>query len=433
MDIRQATFPRQDLVESLLARRMDGRAKVITGLRRAGKSHLLFHLLAPRLREALPEEIEVISLNFDDEEEVDSALGGGSSSLRTKDGLVSAGAFLAFLRKKTEGGGRVLFLLDEIQELERFPNLLISILSKGSDAYVTGSNARFLSRDIATEFRGRGEAFFVPPLSLKETMDGLALPFEEALSLYLSYGGLPYAALLSSPEEKEAYLQSLFRETYVRDLLERNAIRREDSFRRLLSVATSSVGSCLSPSRIEKTFRSELHSPYSRETIGRHLRLMEDAFLIEEATRVDLRGRKAISSSSKYYFGDLGILNAALQGKRLGFGRALENLVYLAFRKRGWTVHVGNIALSKERQGDSRYAEVDFLLEKPGRRAYAQLFAGIPGEKDEERELRPLLHVPDSFPKAFLSMDPRAPSYDDHGILHLSLRDFLLEGDRLGF
>ena len=414
MEIRRDRY-----LNLLISKKHNGLIKVITGMRRCGKSYLLFKLFKGHLLSEKIGEDHIIEIAFDAFE---------NKQYRDPNKLYP------YLKGQISDQGMYYVLLDEVQLLDDFEAILNSLTRMNNvDVYVTGSNARFLSRDIATEFRGRGEAFFVPPLSLKETMDGLALPFEEALSLYLSYGGLPYAALLSSPEEKEAYLQSLFRETYVRNLLERNAIRREDSFRRLLSVAASSVGSCLSPSRIEKTFRSELHSPYSRETIGRHLRLMEDAFLIQEATRVDLRGRKAISSSSKYYFGDLGILNAALQGKRLGFGHAMENLVYLALRKRGWTVHVGNIALSKERQGDPRYAEVDFLLEKPGRRAYAQLFAGIPGEKDEERELRPLLHVPDSFPKAFLSMDPRAPSYDDHGILHLSLRDFLLEGDGLGF
>lgn len=422
-------FPRERYVEALLRKAGNGMAKVIVGLRRSGKSYLLFRLLPDALRDAFP-GIHVVPFSFEDGRDLDRLehyLPGRPLFLgQGRNRKVDGRKFRAYLDESLRGAERKALLLDEVQRLDSFADTLNGLLPrKDLDVYVTGSNARFLSSDIATEFRGRGDLLEIHPLSYLEIKEATGLSFGECYALYSRYGGLPYVQSLEEGE-KEEYLSRLLEETYLRDLVDRHRIKDEETLALLLRLLSSSLGSYQNPFRLEKVFRGSLSLDYGHERIARHIRYLKDAFLIEEAPRFDVKGNRLIGAGSKYYFEDLGLRNAVLSFQDGDEGRLMENAVYLELRSRGYRVDVGNLPF--ERRGEDRkvergYYEIDFRAAKGSWRHYVQCSL-YPGER-EGQEMRPLLLAPGGFGRTIVTYGERLPYYDKDGVLHLSLRSFL--------
>ena len=428
-------FPRERYVDALLGKSGNGMAKVIVGLRRSGKSYLLFRLLPDALAEAFP-GIRIVPFSFEDGKDLDRLdrflperplfLGQGRS--RKVDGK----KFRAYLEDALRGEGRVALLLDEVQRLDSFADTLNGFLPrKDVDVYVTGSNARFLSSDIATEFRGRGDIVELRPLTFLEIKEATGLSFGECYALYSRYGGLPYVQSLP-PGEKEEYLARLLQETYLRDLVDRHRIKDEEAPAILLRLLASSMGSYQNPFRLERAFRGNLSLGYAHERIARHIRYLKDAFLIEEAPRFDVKGNRIIAAGSKFYFEDLGLRNAVLSFQDGDEGRLMENAVYLELRARGYRVEVGNVPFERrgeEGRVEKGYYEIDFRAGKGSWRHYVQC-SYYPGDRMGQ-EMRPLLLAPGGFGRTIISYGEQLPHYDRDGVLHLSLRSFLEDPESL--
>ena len=412
-------FPRERYVDALLGKSWNGMAKVIVGLRRSGKSYLLFRLLPDALAEAFP-GIRIVPFSFEDGKDLDRLdrflperplfLGQGRS--RKVDGK----KFRAYLEDALRGEGRVALLLDEVQRLDSFADTLNGLLPrKDVDVYVTGSNARFLSSDIATEFRGRGDIVELRPLTFLEIKEATGLSFGECYALYSRYGGLPYVQSLP-PGEKEEYLARLLQETYLRDLVDRHRIKDEEAPAILLWLLASSMGSYQNPFRLERAFRGNLSLGYAHERIARHIRYLKDAFLIEEAPRFDVKGNRIIAAGSKFYFEDLGLRNCYL-----GFSlprdihKLIENAVYLHLHTLYPKVFIGQ-------QGEK---EVDFVAFDGDSRVYVQATFQMGDEQTRKREFGNLLAIPDNYPKYVVSLDEWTSGSNYEGIHHLHLLDFL--------
>jgi len=405
---------RDHYLNELLIRRRNGMIKVVTGMRRSGKSYLLLKLFHKHLIvEGVPED-HILEVALDDLRQAE---------LRTPD------AMLQWIDRHVRDKKQYYLVLDEVQFLENFAEVLNSCLHIDNlDVYVTGSNSRFLSTDVITEFRGRGDEVHVFPLSFAEFSSGCDLPPEQALDEYMRYGGLPYLVSCENERQKEQYLEHLFHEVYIKDLMERNRIRYPAEMEELLKYYASSIGALSSTRKLSNTFQSAKGVQLSVNTIATYSKYLEDAFLVSRALRYDIKGRKYIDPPQKYYFEDLGIRNACLGFRQMEQNHLMENLIYNHLRIWGFSVDVGCVHARKN-DGDGKSSrqtlEVDFVANQGHRRYYIQSAYQIPDDAKREQETRPLRKIDDSFRKIVVMYATGRPYQNDDGILTIGLRDFL--------
>lgn len=412
MEIRRDRY-----LERLIAHKGNGRVKVVTGIRRCGKSYLLFQLFKRHLIETGVKPNHIIEIQLEDR---------SNKELRNPD------ACLAFIKKQIKDQKPYYLLIDEVQLMDEFEDVLNSCLHiENLDTYVTGSNSKFLSKDIITEFRGRGDEMYLRPLSFKEYRTIQPdKPFDDVWTEYMTFGGLPYCALLPSREEKADYLKRLFDEVFLRDIIERNRVQNDAQLESLLNVISSAVGSLTNPKKLEDTFTSSGTGKLSAVTIKQYLDYLCDAFMIEQAERYDIKGKRYISTPYKYYFTDTGLRNARLNFRQLEETHLMENVMYNELCLRGYSVDVGVVEIN-ERQEDGKYVrkqiEVDFVCNKADERVYVQSAFSIPTTEKRQQEERPLVNVGDGFRKVVVTKDNVIRHNDENGILIMSLQEFLMD------
>ena len=412
MEIRRDRY-----LERLIAHKGNGRVKIVTGIRRCGKSYLLFQLFKRHLIETGVKPNHIIEIQLEDR---------SNKELRNPD------ACLAFIKKQIKDQKPYYLLIDEVQLMDEFEDVLNSCLHiQNLDTYVTGSNSKFLSKDIITEFRGRGDEMYLRPLSFKEFRTIQPdKPFDEVWAEYMTFGGLPYCALLPTREEKADYLKHLFDEVFIRDIIERNKIQNDAQLESLLNIISSAVGSLTNPKKLEDTFTSSGTGKLSAYTIKQYLDYLCDAFMIEQAERYDIKGKRYISTPYKYYFTDTGLRNARLNFRQLEETHLMENVMYNELCLRGYSVDVGVVEIL-ERQEDGKYVrkqiEVDFVCNKADERVYVQSAFSIPTTEKRLQEERPLVNVGDGFRKVVVTKDNVIRHNDENGILIMSLQEFLMD------
>lgn len=411
---------RDKYLNDLIVRMHNGLIKVITGLRRSGKSYLLFELFKSYLLENDISEDHIIEISLDQRK---------NKQYRDPDTI------LDFIEESIVDNDNYYIFLDEVQMLNDFEEVLNSLLHiKNADIYVTGSNSKFLSKDIITEFRGRGDEIHIYPLSFKEFMQVYDGDKYEGLSEYMVYGGLPLVATMKSDEQKVKYLENLFEETYLKDIKERYKIEKLQEMDDLIKVLASSVGSLSNPSKIADTFKSSLKSDISMNTIKSYITYLKECFLINEANRYDVKGRKYIGTPLKYYFEDIGLRNAKLEFRQIEETHLMENIVYNELRARGFQVDVGMVE-TKEKNKDGNFEkkrlEVDFIANKGSHKYYIQSAYILATEKKIKQEKNSLLNINDSFKKIIIVKDVIKPQRDENGIVSISLYDFLLDENSL--
>ena len=391
--------------------------KIITGLRRSGKSYLLFTLFWQYLKEQGIDDSQIIKLDLEN-----------IYNERYRKPL----PLLEYIGQRVTDTREYFILIDEIQLLDRFEEVLNTLLKNPQlDVYVTGSNARFLSKDVVTTFRGRGDELRIHPLSFSEYMSVKPdAPFLEThLNEYVLLGGLPQTVTMPTEQQKKSYLQQLFSNTYLIDIKERYSIRNDDDLEELIDVMASSIGSLTNPQKIANTFRSEKRSTITRDTVKTYLDYMQDAFLIERAVRYDIKGRKYIDTPAKYYFEDLGLRNVRLNFRQTEHTHLMENLIYNELRMRGYSVDVGQVTQNtKNANGKSerKQLEVDFVCNRGQDRIYIQSAYALPSEEKTKQELRSLEQIKDSFLKVVIVGGMQPTFRNDDGILILNIFDFLL-------
>ena len=416
-----AIIKRDMYLERLITHKGNKRIKIVTGMRRCGKSYLLFNLFKNHLIEDGVKPSHIIEIQLED---------------RINKELRDPDTCLAFIKKQIKDEKPYYLLIDEVQLMSEFEDVLNSCLHiQNLDTYVTGSNSRFLSKDIITEFRGRGDEMYLRPLSYMEYKTTYPdRSFEEAWKEYITFGGLPYCALLSTREEKAEYLKRLFDEVFLRDIIERNKIKNDEQLESLLNVISSAVGSLTNPKKLEDTFVSSGAGKLSAYTIKQYLDHLCDAFMIEQAERYDIKGKRYISTPYKYYFTDTGLRNARLNFRQLEETHLMENVMYNELCLRGYSVDVGVVEIN-ERQTDGKYArkqiEVDFVCNKSDERVYVQSAFSIPTTEKRLQEERPLANVGDGFRKVVVTKDNVIRHNDENGILIMSLQEFLMDAGAL--
>ena len=394
----------------------NGLVKIVTGGRRCGKSFLLFNLFHRFLKEQGIQDDHIIELSLDDLR---------NSALRDPMKL------LDYIDHHTTNDGSVYYvILDEVQEVDRFVELLLSLMHQPNlEVYVSGSNSKFLSSDVVTEFRGREQDIRVLPLTFKEYSEASGQPLAQSWLDYYTYGGLPQILQLHGDREKQDYLHEIYELTYLKDIVEHNHLKNFEGLRRLVQVLASGIGSSVNASRISNTFKSKGEKTMGTTTIGAYLGYLQDAFLIEEAMRFDVKGRKYIGTESKYYFNDMGLRNAVLNFRQQEITYIMEIIIYNELRSRGYRVDVGVLdRWSTNGNGVSRRQrlEVDFVVNNGADRLYIQSAYRMPSLEKEEQERRPLLGIADSFRKMIIVGDPIKTSIDDNGIVTMNIFDFLL-------
>jgi hypothetical protein len=410
-------IPRELYLSRLKHREGNHLIKVVTGVRRCGKSYLLFKLFKKHLLSKGVPADHIIEIEFD--------------RLRNVH-LRKAEAVCKYIDARLKDGGMHYLLLDEVQFLENFEAVLNDYLHLDNvDIYVTGSNSRFLTTDVLTEFRGRGDEVHVFPLSFSEYLQGRGGTPERAWRDYLLYGGLPLTLSMESDEEKSSYLKSLFEETYIADITQRHRMKKHlEELRELLQVVASSVGSLTSAQRLSDTFRSESRVGISRITLGRYCRYFAEAFLVSKARRYDVKGRKYINGLNKFYFEDVGLRNALLNFRQFEETHLMENVIYNELRIRGYNVDVGVVDL-RHAETDHQKVEIDFVANLGSRRYYVQSAFAIPDEEKRAKEIRPFRNVGDSFKKIVVTGNNTPVWRDENGILTINVLDFLLNPDSL--
>ena len=404
-------IPRDSYLQKLIDRKGNGMVKVITGVRRCGKSYLLFELFRDHLLESGVSAGHIIGVQLDDR---------ANKALRDPD------ACDGFVRERVGADGPYYVLIDEVQLMDEFEDVLNGFLHiPGLDVYVTGSNSRFLSKDVITEFRGRGDEVRIHPLSFAEFFNVYEGDWDDAWNSYLTYGGMPYVALLSRERDKAEYLQRLFRETYLRDIVERNHVRHEAEMYDLASIVASGVGSLTNPDKLARTFASVKGATLSAPTIKRYLDCLEDAFLVGSAKRYDVRGKRYISTPIKYYFEDVGLRNALLNFRQQEPTHLQENVIYNELVARGYSVDVGIVDMTEA--GARKRTEIDFVANLGSARYYVQSAFALPDEAKRAQELRPFRAVNDSFKKIVVVGGSSAVTRDEQGFVTMGVKQFLLD------
>lgn len=417
-------------LDKLVKRKNNGLIKVITGIRRCGKSYLLNILFYRHLLECGVDEKHIIRFAFDSADDL-YLIGESLIELEKKKRKVDPEKFMAYIRSQTKGEGMYYLLLDEVQMLDCFEAVLNGYLRKENmDVYVTGSNARFLSKDIITEFAGRGDEIHMYPLSFSEFMSVYQGDRYEGLSEYMLYGGIPLVVLREGAGDKAAALDNLFHEIYIRDIYKRNRIKNPGELEDLLNILSSAIGSLTNPEKLKNTFRTVRKSRITANTIRKYLDYFEDSFLIGSAQRYDIKGRAYIETPEKYYFSDLGLRNARINFRQFEQTHAMENVIYNELCMRGYRVDVGVVPITekaKDGKTSRKQLEVDFVCNLGSARYYIQSAYSIPDEEKRMQEIRPFRKIDDSFKKIVITKDIVPAHYDEHGILTLNIYNFLLD------
>ena len=415
MEIRRDTY-----LNKLISKRHNGLIKVITGVRRCGKSYLLFDLFREYLRKSQIPDDHIIEMAFDAYE-----------NKKYRDPEI----FFPYLAERINDQDQYYVLLDEVQLLGDFESILNSLVRrKNVDVYVTGSNAKFLSKDIITEFRGRGDEVHMYPLTFAEFMSVYEGEKADGWRDYVLYGGIPLVLTFTTPDQKGDFLKSLLEETYISDIIGRNNVRNKAELEELLNILSSSIGSLTNPSKLSATFKSVKHTTISKVTIKRYIDYLEDAFLIDSAIRYDIKGKKYIDTPSKYYFTDLGLRNARLNYRQVEETHAMENIIFNELKVRGYNVDVGVVVMNETDPAGKKIRkqlEIDFVCNKGSKRYYIQSAFAMQDEKKMQQEQRSLVNTGDGFKKIIITKDAIAPLYNEQGVLVMSVFDFLLNPDSM--
>lgn len=407
-------------LQQLVDGKQNGLIKIVTGIRRCGKSFLLFKLFRQYLLDVGVDSDHIIQIALDDIE---------NANLREPLPLYKC------IKANMTDEELYYILLDEVQLVPRFEEVLNSLLRiDNADVYVTGSNSKFLSSDIITEFRGRGDEIHLYPLSLSEYCEGTGLSPAEAWKDYYTYGGLPHTLSLGTEKKKIDYLNNLFESVYLIDILERHRIKNKAEFEELVKIIASGIGAPTNPTKLENTFKSVKKINIDSVTISRYLGYMQDAFLIEKAERYDVKGKKHIGSLAKYYFTDIGLRNAILGLRQQEENHIMENIIYNELRRRGCKVDVGMVEqrfVDNDGKWQRKQLEVDFVVNEGNQRYYIQSALALPDEEKRKQEMGSLLRINDSFKKIIIVKDDIKPWRDENGILTMGLLDFLMNADSL--
>lgn len=406
---------RPEYLEKLKRKMHNGMIKVITGLRRCGKSYLLFNLFYQYLLESGVKDNKIIRIQLDD---------WANREYRDPDKLYT------YVKGRISDKSRYYILLDEVQLLKQFEDVLNGFLHiKNADIYVTGSNAKFLSKDIITEFRGRGDQIHLQPLSFSEFMTSFDGYEHDGWQQYITFGGLPKLLEMKTDQEKSEYLKSIFEETYIKDIVERNNVRNSTEMEELLDVIASSIGGLTNPKKLSDTFKSVKNVTIHPDTVKSYLDYFEDSFLISKTRRYDVRGKRYINSPMKYYFSDCGLRNARLGFRQIEETHLMENVIYNELCRRGYSVDVGcvdDIFTDENGKRTQKQLEIDFVCNLSSRRIYIQSAMSLPSLEKLIQEQRSLLKVNDSFQKVIIVKDGIS-HFNDEGVLILNLFDFLMK------
>lgn len=417
-------------LDKLIKRKHNGLIKVITGIRRCGKSYLLNTLFYQHLLSSGVPADHIIKFAFDSADDL-ALIGENLIKLQKKNKKVDPEKFMEYIRSVVTDDDMYYLLLDEVQLLDCFEAVLNGYLRKDNmDIFVTGSNAKFLSKDIITEFEGRGDAVHMYPLSFAEFMSVYSRDKYEGLSEYMLYGGIPLVALRDDPSDKAALLKNLFSEIYVRDISKRHRVRNIGELEDLLNIISSAIGSLTNPEKLRNTFKTVKKSQIATTTIRRYLEYFEDSYLLESAQRYDIKGKAYIETPKKYYFSDLGLRNARINFRQFEQTHAMENVIYNELRMRGYSVDVGVVTVTEkgaDGKSSRRQLEVDFVCNMGSSRYYIQSAYAIPDMEKREQEIRPFKKIDDSFKKIVITKDVVPAHYDDNGILTINIYDFLLD------
>lgn len=407
-------------LNKLISKKHNGLIKVITGLRRCGKSYLLFNLFKEHLCSEGVDKKHIIEIAFD-----------GIENRQFQDPYV----LMKYLKDQITSDGMYYILFDEVQLLGEFVFVLNSLIRmQNVDVYVTGSNARFLSKDVITEFRGRGDEIHMYPLSFAEFMSVYQGSKEDGWNEYMLYGGLPLIMRFEKPEEKISFLKTLFDETYISDIVGRHKIHNRAELEELLNILSSSIGSLTNPNKLSSIFKSVKHKTISNATIAKYIEYLCDAFLIDGAMRYDVKGKKYIDTPFKYYFTDMGLRNARLNFRQLEETHTMENIIFNELKIRDFNVDVGVVVVNgRDKDGSSirRHYEIDFVCNKGSKRYYIQSVYALADEAKMQQEQRPLMMTGDAFKKIIITKNAPAPYYNESGVLVMSIYDFMLNPNSL--
>lgn len=422
-------------LQELINRKHNSLIKVITGMRRCGKSYLLNIIFYDHLIKSGVSSDHIIRFAFDSADDLNK-IGEDLLSISENNKKVDPKKFIEYINKQLKDSEVYYLLLDEVQNLGGFESVLNGYLRKSNlDIYVTGSNAKFLSKDVITEFAGRGDEINMLPLSFAEFMTNFPGEKSEGLQEYMTYGGLPFVTLLSTPEQKIAYLKNLFEETYLTDIKKRYKLRKNNAeIDELLNILSSSIGSFTNPTKLSNTFQSLKNKSITRNTIEKYIEYIKDSFLIDEARQYDIKGKKYINSPRKYYFSDLGLRNARINFRQLEESHSMENIIFNELKLRGFNVDIGIVEQRiKDNKGNEqrKKIEIDFVANKGYNRYYIQSALAMPTLKKEQQEQRSLIKINDSFKKIIITGGFTPQHYNDNGILIINIYDFLLNPNSL--
>lgn len=411
---------RNKYLNVLLDNRHNGLVKIVTGIRRSGKSFLLFNIFKHRLMEEGVDQQHIIEMQFDD---------FANKKYR------APSYFYSYVKEQIKDGRMYYLILDEVQMLDDFEDVLNGLMHiENVDIYVTGSNARFLSKDVITEFRGRGFQIHVSPLTFAEIMSFYNGTKEDALEEYMRYGGLPPVVLQPNDEYRVNLLKSLLKETYIIDILERNKVRNTSELEELLAMLASGIGGLTNPQKLSNTFKTVKNVSINPATLKSYIEFFSDAFLIEQANRYDVKGKKYIGTPMKFYFSDLGLRNALLNFRQMEKTHQMENVIYNELRSRGYNVDVGVVPFSgKDAQGKSyrTQLEVDFVCNNASKRVYVQSALSLPTQDKIDQETNSLKRIDDGFQRVIIVGDHTIDSHDENGILFTNIYNFLLRKDSI--
>lgn len=409
-------------LNKLISKKHNGLIKVVTGIRRCGKSYLLFNLFKKHLLAEGVDTRHIIEIAFDSFE---------NKKFRDPEVLYP------YMKEQIQDEDMYYVLLDEVQLLDEFEAVLNSLIRmKNVNIYVTGGNAHFLSKDVITEFRGRGDEVHMYPLSFAEFMSVYSETKENGWREYVVYGGLPLVLNFKAPEEKITFLKALFEETYISDIVDRHKIRNRAELEELLNILSSAIGSLTNPTKLSATFKSMKQKSISAGTIKNYIDYLCDSFLIDSAMRYDIKGKKYIDTPIKYYFTDMGLRNARLNFRQLEETHAMENVIFNELKLRGFNVDVGVIEINSTNEKGNRVRkqlEIDFVCNKGSRRYYIQSAYAMPDQAKMEQEQRSLMLTGDAFKKIIITKDSPGPYYNEDGVLVMNIFDFLLDENMLNY
>ena len=415
MDIKRDKY-----LNDLINRMHNGMIKVVTGIRRCGKSYLLFNIFKNYLLDHGVAASHIITIELDQRK---------NKKYRDPDTI------LDYIESLIEDDEQYYIMLDEVQMLQEVEEVLNSLLHiRNADIYVTGSNSKFLSKDVITEFRGRGDEIHIYPLTFKEFMEAYDGDMYRGWAEYVVYGGLPLTVTMKTEEQKISYLTNLFKETYLKDIIERHHIEKTQELEDLVNILASAIGSLTNPPKIEATFKSAIQSTISLNTIRQYIEHLEDAFIINKANRYNVKGRKYIGTPLKYYFEDVGLRNARLGFRQVEETHLMENIIYNELRSRGYTVDVGVVEKRGTDENGKEYKnqlEIDFVANLGSKRYYIQSAFSMPTEEKRIQEKASLVNVNDSFKKIIVVKDVVNVTRDEDGITTMSIYDFLLKENSL--